>query len=619
MPPGKAITLQVRHRRWFLIAIIAVCIAADAKAAAPESVPASSPIQYQIDLRSPASHRVGVTMTVADAAPQTRVQFPAWNALYQIRDFVRNVQQYEAQCGGAALDLVPMDLETWRTRTQLCNPLTVSYSVYSNQPSVFSSELIERHAFLNLADLLFYLPDQRARAVDVRILLPAGWKMATMLPVGPEANEILAANYDALVDSPVEAGDFQSYQYQQGPATYRVIVRAHPEDYSSKLLLDSVEQITATETALMQNVPFKQYTFIFHFPRQGGGGGMEHADGTAISFPAGRIQTHWVALERTIAHEFFHLWNVKRIRPQGLEPVDYVHGNDTRDLWFSEGLTSTYGELALVRSHLISRPDFYSAVARQIQELQGRPARHFQSVKLSGMEAWLEKYPGYFRPDRSISYYNKGELLGFLLDLGIRHASGNRASLDDLMRRLNVNFAKRGRCFTDTDLEAILASLSGSPGWVSGFFSDDVDGTAELDYKTYLGYAGLYLVEQAGARADFGFRAERASDGLIRVASVNANGGAAKAGLQAGDVLLKIDGQNLVALPQSVTGVVPEHSVKFRVRRNGRTFDVKYRLGSIPETTYQIEEMSNASPAQLAIRDGWLTGKTALAVAPHSP
>ncbi|MGH9455955.1 MAG: methyltransferase, partial [Terriglobia bacterium] len=256
----------------------------------------SSPIEYQIDLRSPALHLVRVTLTVADAAPETPLQFPAWNALYQIRDFVRNVQQLQAKCGGQALNLMPVDVNTWRTQGQSCEPLNITYSVYSNQPGIFSSELIEQHAFLNLADLLFYLPRQRPRPVDVRILLPAGWKMATLLPVGPEANEIAAANYDTLVDSPVEAGEFQSYQYQQGPATYHLIVRAQLEDYSSKLLLNSVEQITAAETAMMHDVPFKQYTFIFHFLAHGGGG-MEHANGTAIGFPAGRIKTQWVGLE----------------------------------------------------------------------------------------------------------------------------------------------------------------------------------------------------------------------------------------------------------------------------------------------------------------------------------
>jgi predicted metalloprotease with PDZ domain len=570
---------------------------------------AQNPIDYQIDLREPSSHLARVTMTVRNAAPGARLQFPAWNALYQIRDFVRNVQQLQAKCGGEDLNLVAVDLETWRTRHDRCNPLTVTYAVYSNQNNVFSSELSERHAFLNLADLLFYLPDERSRPVKARFLLPAGWKMATLLPLNPQTDSISAPDYDQLVDSPVEAGNFQSYQFEQGPATYRVIVRAYPEDYSPEKLVNSVEQITAEETALMKDVPFKQYTFIFHFPRQGAGGGMEHALGTAISFPVARIKSDWAGLESTVAHEFFHLWNVKRIRPQGLEPVDYVHGNDTRDLWFSEGVTSTFGELTLERSHLISRQDFFDEIGRQIQELESRPARHFQSVELSGMDAWLEKYPDYFRPERSISYYNKGELLGYLLDLGIRHASASRHSLSDLMRTLNVDFAQRGRCFTDADLENILSSLAGSRDWVEQFFHDAVDGTEGLDYQTYLGYAGLQLAEQVGVRPDFGFRAERASDGLIRVATVNAGSEAAKAGLEAGDILLKINGLNLVALPDNVAGVRPGHRVKFTVRRRGQTFEVKYHTGSIPQKTYAIVEMRDAAPAQRALREGWLAGK----------
>src|SRR5205814_5971912 len=152
------------------------------------------------------------------------------------------------------------------------------------------------------------------------------------------------------------------------------------------------------------------------------------------------------------ADEFFHLWNVKRIRPQGLEPVDYVHGNDTTELWFSEGVTSTYGELALLRAGLISRQDFYANLAQEIRDLEQRPARKSQSAVEAGREAWLEQYVDYARPEPSISYYNKGELLGYLLDLGIRHATGNRRSLADVMRGLNENFARRGRFFPRADL-----------------------------------------------------------------------------------------------------------------------------------------------------------------------
>jgi predicted metalloprotease with PDZ domain len=204
---------------------------------------------------------------------------------------------------------------------------------------------------------------------------------------------------------------------------------------------------------------------------------------------------------------------VKRIRPQLLEPIDYVHGNDTRDLWFCEGLTSTYGELALLRAGLISRKTFYAHVAEQISVLQSRPARFFQSVEESGLEAWFEKYNDYFRPERSISYYNKGELLGFLLDLGIRHASGNTAGLDDVMRRLNEEFARRGRFYADADLERVMAQVASGFSGLEAFFADYVRGTRELDYTAYLGYAGLEPESQGpGTSAQTTFRLKEISN-----------------------------------------------------------------------------------------------------------
>ena len=173
-----------------------------------------------------------------------------------------------------------------------------------------------------------------------------------------------------------------------------------------------------------------------------------------------RMRDNHGYLESVAAHEFFHAWNVKRIRPQSLEPVDYINGNDTRDLWLCEGVTNTYAQLALLRAGLIDRDTFYARVAGAIQVLQSRSARRFQSAETSGREAWLEKYSDYNRSERSISYYNKGELLGYLLDLGIRHASHNQAGLDDVMRRLNQDFARRGRFYTLADLAAIMAQLA---------------------------------------------------------------------------------------------------------------------------------------------------------------
>ncbi|MGH9469082.1 MAG: PDZ domain-containing protein, partial [Terriglobia bacterium] len=351
------------------------------------------------------------------------------------------------------------------------------------------------------------------------------------------------------------------------------------------------------------------YTFVFHFPAVGGGGGMEHSYGTAISFPAGQLDNGFEDLENTIAHEFFHLWNVKRIRPQGLEPVDYVHGNDTSGLWFCEGVTSTYAELTLLRAGLISAAEFFSHLAAAISELERRPARHFQSVALSGREAWLEKYPDYRRPERSISYYNNGELLGYILDLAIRQASGNRNSLDDLMRLLDTQFARQHRYYTDADLERLIASLGPGDDWARSFFQDDVTGTADLDYQHYLGAAGLRLVKTETLQPAWGIETVRNPGGLIQVTSVEPGSGAAQAGLESGDVLLEINGQPLYAAPGEVLGLKPGERLKLRVRRGTRVLTVRLTLGARREVRYRVEEAPNATAEQLAIRAGWLYGR----------
>lgn len=482
------------------------------------------PLRYLLDLSKPASHRLWVTMTIAGAAPATEIQFPAWTNLYQMRNLVRDVRDLKARCDGRSQKLARLDRNTWRSGPQSCSDLEVSYAVRANEESPFSSALSKQHAFLNFGTLLFFLPQERGRGVRVKFILPAGWKMATLLE--GERDEFKSSNYDNLVDSPTEAGEFQEYRYtqegsgpdpagdgaRQGGAMYRVVVYADPTAYSAvpnlgQRLLDSIRKITATETALMHDVPFSRYTFILHFQRRGGGGGMEHRYGTAISLPAAGLLQNWGQLETTLAHEFFHLWNVKRIRPQGLEPVDYTHGNDTSDLWFSEGVTSYYQELVLLRAGMINRETFYARLAAEIGRLEERPARLSQSVEQSGRDAWLEKYRAYNRPNRSISYYNKGELLGLLLDLGIRHASRNQHSLDDVMRRLNEDFARRGRFFTRADLRALIARFSPAFADLDGFFPDYVSGTRELEYDTYLEFAGLHLLSApAGPKGKIAYR-----------------------------------------------------------------------------------------------------------------
>jgi len=560
-------------------------------------------------------------MNIPDASVGTEIQIPAWNALYQIRDFVKDVEDMKGECDSQAVDLDREDLNTWRAASQACGNLAFHYSVYANEDGPFDSILNSDHAFLNLAMVLFYLPHERQRTVQIKFQVPSGWKLATMLD--GNGDEFQAANYDALVDSPVDAGHFNEFSYSQGflpdgapidemkRATIRIIIDANREDYSPERILDSLQKITSAESTLMQDLPFNRYTFILQFPRDGGStGGMEHRDGAAISIPATSMRNNEGNLESVAAHEFFHLWNVKRIRPQSLEPVDYINGNDTRDLWFCEGVTNSYAQLALLRADLTDRKTFYAHAAGAIQVLQSHNGRRFQSAEMSGREAWLEKYSNYNRMGRSISYYNKGELLGYLLDLGIRHASHNQTSLDDVMRRLNQDFARSSRFYTLADLTAIVAQLA--PAFdMNRFLADDVRGTQELDYSAYLGYAGLRLTSHMSGLPVPGFSATRNAGGLLEVDSVDTGSDAERAGLQQGDVLTMADGNPLpaggnIALPNWRPG----QTLELQVLRGGKASSLKFRVGVNEEISIQIEEDPNPSSDQLQVRKGWLKGVT---------
>ncbi len=326
----------------------------------PCGAQATQPIHYLLDLTAPETHVLQVTLRIPGASAGTEIQIPAWNCLYQIRDFVKNVEDMTGDCDGQPADLNREDLNTWRGPNRSCRNLVFHYSVYANANGPFDSMLDGSHSFLNLAMVLFFLPRERKRPVQVKFQFPAGWKLATFLE--GEGDEFQAADYDAMVDCPIEAGHFEEFNYPQDftplgasaaetkHATIRLIIDADRADYSPYRILSSIQSITTEETNLMQDLPFSRYTFILHFPREGGStGGMEHRDGAAIAIPASALRDNDGYLESVVAHEFFHAWNVKRIRPQSLEPVDYIHGNDTRDLWLCEGVTNTYAQLALLR------------------------------------------------------------------------------------------------------------------------------------------------------------------------------------------------------------------------------------------------------------------------------
>jgi predicted metalloprotease with PDZ domain len=356
---------------------------------------------------------------------------------------------------------------------------------------------------------------------------------------------------------------------------------------------------------MMGGAPYKEYTFMIHIGSDYGGGGMEHANSTAISAgsTAGAIQI--------AAHEFFHLWNVKRIRPQTLEPVDYTREMFTRALWFAEGVTSTYASYAEVRTGLWSHDQFYFDLAGQVTALESRPARKWMSAEESSLDAWFEKYPQYNEPEFSISYYNKGQLLGVCLDILIRDATDNHKSLDDLLRAMNENFAKKGKFYNDSaDIETTAKSVANSD--FHDFFSLYVAGTDEMPFAEIFAKAGLDLESTPKQHADPGFEFSTNFEGTeIVVANVAAGGPAQAAGVRSGDAIISLNGQ---AASRGLEELLAQHSpgetVRLRIAREGQQRDFSLKLGSRTDLLYHVEELRGATDKQRRIRDGMLKGTT---------
>jgi predicted metalloprotease with PDZ domain len=482
-------TRRLRNRFPLLASLLAVAILLCPRAA-------HGTIRYQISLAHTDTHAFEVTLQIPQPSVGLTLAMPAWNALYQVRDFAYRIRDLStvpmARDGraGDPLPVVSLDKQTWRIdrpKGESPDSFVVTYAIEWNDPGPFDSQLNQHHAFLNLAEVLMYVPDRRAEPVEVDFEnIPPGWKLIAELPSGTASNSFAAPSYDALVDAPVEAGNFEEFDFDEGGAHFRVAVDAR--SYNMSRLADYLRRITAYELGLMEGPPFHEYLFLVHLGPSPdvGGGGMEHANCAALS--ADSVDD----LVNLSAHEFFHAWNVKRIRPQSLEPVDYRKAQYTRALWFAEGVTSTYAAYTLVRTGLWSKREFYNDLAAQISELQSRPARAWQSVEDSSIDAWLEKYEAYNLPDRSISYYNKGQILGVMLDLAIRHATGDRKSLDDLMRLMNREYAEQHK-FYDDDRAIRLAAEQVAGANLDAFFARYIAGIDEIPYNDFLAHAGLEL------------------------------------------------------------------------------------------------------------------------------
>ena len=573
------------------------------------SSPVFAAIRYEVSLAHPEQHLFHVTMEVPDVQGELKLQMAAWNALYQIRDFSSHVERVEASINGQRAEIEKFDKLTWRVKGS--GTVIVKYDTFWDDAGPFNSQLNSEHAFINPAMILVYVPDRRGEKISVAIAdVPDQWNVAsaTFMTVtrggSPRFFSLEAPSFDALADGPIEISNFEVFTIHDLSPPVRVVI--HGDNYKKHDVEAALRKIVQYETKLMDGAPYDNYTFIFHVGKAaaGSGGGMEHANSTAIFVPSGSY------LANVSAHEFFHLWNVKRIRPATLEPVDYTHEMYTRALWFAEGVTNTYGSYALVRSGIWNKQDFYQDLSAQISELESRPADRWQSAEESSLDAWLEKYALYNQPGHSVSYYTKGQVLGVLLDILIRDRTDNQHSLDDVLRAMNQDFAKQGKLYRDSlDIRLTAEKITGAS--LADFFERYISGAQPLPYRELFAKAGLALQEKEVSRAVLGFSVQREQNAPWTVASVDPGSSAEKSGLKVGDELLRWNNGDVPRRPDRwAAQQKPGEDLHLRIRRDEKEENIDLHLGEVREEFFMVTESSDADARAKRIRDGILHGST---------
>lgn len=597
-----------------LLILLVACAVSPALAQSPNE----SNISFTVSMPKPWTHLLEVDMRVQIPAnlnvPNgTDLIMPVWTpGSYLIREYERNVQDFAADANGRALEWQKVNKNTWRVRTNGARQWRATYRVYANELTVRTNELNSDHAFWNNAALLMY-PERRLNASSiVQVIAPTGWKVATGLPaVEGQPNTFRAENFDILYDSPFEVSNFKQIDFTVGGVPHRIVIDGDG-NYDPKRMKADVQRIVEAEVDMFGGIPYHDYTFILHL-RSNTGGGLEHLNSTALGFRRFNFATErgWQNFYGLVAHEFFHLWNVKRIRPDALGPFDYTKENYTRLLWVAEGITDYYGNLMPRRAGLISDRDYLDGLVRRIQNFQNTPGRLEMSAEDASFNAWIKEY----RPDEnsinsSISYYDKGELLGLLLDLDIRRRTGNGKSLDDVMRYLYREFYEKNRNYAPADFQKACELMAGAS--LEDFFARYVRGVEELPYNDFLSAAGLRLGTGEGAAMKTFLGAElEDSAAPVTIKNVRAGTPAYEQGLNAKDQIIALDGVrvNKDLFESRLAAKHPGDTVHITVFRddNLRTLDVK--LGGYNDTPYRIAQLPSTSDQQRGIYQSWLSGK----------
>lgn len=598
---------------------------------------AAEPIEYVVKLDAPQTQMVEIEMRVPDVRGESlEVALPVWRpGRYDVLDSAGGVRDVQAQDGqGRSLKIGKIDKSTWRVdvSTERNGTVRVSYRVYCNELGSRTRHVDDTHAFLSGSSVFFYVPSRRNEQIHVHIEAPAEWKVASGLESMPSAlRTLLAANYDVLVDSPIEVGLHDMIEFEVQGKLHQIVIWGEA-DYDAEELKTDFAKIVQAQAEIFGQMPYERYVFLTHVG-SGMGGGTEHLNSTIM-------QTRRAALEDEsaykrflglVSHEFFHTWNVKQLRPAGIQQYDYARENYTKLLWVCEGTTSYYDDLTRARTGLLKTDDYTKRLAGAVGSMRDRPGTYVQSLEESSFDAWIKFNTS--TPDSvnsTVSFYSNGAMVSLALDMELRHRTENRVTLDTLMRKMYERFPLGGGGYVPQDLVEVASELCGAD--LDPFFAKYVRGTGVPDFESLLQTVGLELTFKRTVKGDeaqdndetdkddapaapaepalkayIGLNLSSGTGGAS-VRTVLADGPAYDIGILPGDEIVALSGRRLRAseLDSRLKKLAPGDVVTLHVMRRDELRVFEVTLDGKPDGTWTIKHVKEPTEAQIQAYESWI-------------
>jgi predicted metalloprotease with PDZ domain len=574
---------------------------------------AASPakISYNVTFPQVQAHYVDVEMNIEHLNQPTLVlKMPVWTpGSYLVREFAKSVEGFTVSANGKEISFVKTRKNWWNINTKGLNHVTIKYKVYCFEVSVRTAFVDISHAFLSTSGIFMYPEGMLNQPSTIHIAPFGGWdKVSTSLDmVNNDPFTVHAPNYDILFDSPIEVGNQDVFGFDAAGVHYQVAMYGGG-NYDKEKLKTDIAKIVEQETSVYGENPNKHYVFIVHNYLRGGGG-LEHLSSTVLgasrdAYGTPRGYQNFLSL---VAHEHFHLWNVKRLRPIALGPFDYDNENYTTDLWIAEGFTAYYEDIILRHANLIDADNYLGVMANDINQVENTPGKKFQSIADASYDAWIKAYrPTENSNNSTISYYSKGSVAAMLLDLEIINDSHTKYSLDDVMKYMYHEYYKTlKRGYTDAEFKKGLEKFAGKN--LDDFYKKYVYGVADVDYNKYLSYAGYQLTDEAANTNDPSLGIMTANTGgKIFVTSVLRDGTAWVDGINVNDEIISVDGTPVTDANNILANKKVGDKLSITITRDGLSLVLPVTLLKNALVKYKIETVANPSAQQLKVRNKWL-------------